>query len=272
MQRYKVLEEFGPVDERWVQRWCMATGDLDTVHELKPHPALGGGMVYALGGQRVSFLSGRAAYWHAKRTLIVSDLHLGKIETMAASGVPMPDGVSMRDMQRLSTLIEATQATRVLILGDLLHAPAGITDRLVSQVAAWRGKHVCDFAIVPGNHDRKLHAVVDAWKLDVLPACVCEGAFGFVHDATVFTNDNPFALRPACEVLWSGHVHPVVSLRDGGGRMKLASYVVRSESVVLPAFSEFTGGATIDHQEIVASGGRIMMIAEGRVVEFGKAR
>ncbi len=239
--------------------------------EFKPHPAPDGGIVSSLRGERVSFLPGRAAFWHERRTLILSDLHLGKAETMAASGVPMPDGVSMRDLARLSALIDATQAKRVLILGDLLHAPAGITERLVNDVGVWRSRHACEFAIVPGNHDRKLGTVVDAWRLDVLPACVSEGAFGFVHDATVFAASNPFVTRPACEVLWSGHVHPVISLRDGGGRMRLAAYVIRGDSVLLPAFSEFTGGATIDHQEVVAGGGRIMMIAEGRVLEFGKA-
>lgn len=246
--------------------------DSSSVVELKPHPALDGGMAHSMRGERVSFLSGRAAFWHSKQTLIVSDLHLGKAETMAASGVPMPDGVSKRDLVRLSVLIDATQAKRVLILGDLLHSPAGITDRMVREVASWRERHACEFAIVPGNHDRKLNTVAHAWRLDVLPAYVCDGPFGFVHDATVYDAQpaDPFTVRPACEVLWSGHVHPVVSLRDGGGRLKLASYVIRSDSVVLPAFSEFTGGAAINHQEILATGGRIMMIADGRVLEFGK--
>lgn len=244
--------------------------ETDSTIELKPHPALGGGVAYSIRGVKVTLLSGRAAFWHVGHTLILSDLHLGKIETMAASGVPMPDGVSKRDLERLSTLIDATQAKRVLVLGDLLHAPAGITDRMVNEVRQWRSRHTCEISIVPGNHDRKLNAVVEAWKLEVLPACFTEGPFGFVHDATVFSENNPFALRPACEVLWSGHVHPVVSLRDGGGRMRLASYVIQSDSVLLPAFSEFTGGATIRHQDVIANGGKIMMIADGRVVELGK--
>lgn len=213
-----------------------------------------------IGGERVDLLPCRAAYWERTRTLIAADLHLGKCETMRSAGLPIPLGVIERDLARLAAAIVETNAQRVLIVGDLLHHGLGLTPQIISSVADWRQREADDVAIevVPGNHDRALGAVATEWRMRVLDEVVREGPFVFVHDpaSEVSARDG---------VLWSGHVHPMVRLVGPGDSIGLPCFVVGERAVVLPAFSEFTGGVYVSAEP----GQRLMAIADRQVIDAG---
>ncbi len=85
-----------------------------------------GGLAIEVAGERVILLAHRAAFWVAARTLLVADLHLDKCEAMRVSGMPVPRGVVEEQVGRLDEAVRVTGARRVLILGDLLHAPGGV--------------------------------------------------------------------------------------------------------------------------------------------------
>lgn len=213
-----------------------------------------------LGGERVHLLPCRAAYWERMRTLIVADLHLGKCETMRSAGLPIPLGVIERDLARLAGAIGETGARRVLIVGDLLHHGMGLTPTIIASVADWREREAdeLEIAVVPGNHDRALSAVAPKWRMQVLDDVVREGPFAFVHD--------PAAAHSADDaVMWSGHVHPMVRLVGRGDSIGLPCFVVSERAVVLPAFSEFTGGVYIAPEP----GQRLLAIADRQVIDAG---
>jgi hypothetical protein len=193
-----------------------------------------------ISSQHVTLLPQRAAYWHERGTLLLADLHLGKVETFAAHGVPLPD-VMTRQLAMLSDAIEATAPTRVLVLGDLLHAPAGLTEPMLEAVHVWREQHDCEFAVVPGNHDRHLEKVARWWGMRELPARHDEGPFTFMHEPA------PAAGR----FVFAGHVHPVVKLRSRSDTLKLWCFVLDTSDFAtgvctLPAFCDFTSGGTVD--------------------------
>lgn len=210
-----------------------------------------------LAGDDFTLLPQRAAFWHARSTLLLADLHLGKVETFAAHGIPLPD-VMTRQLAAFTALIAATKPQRVLILGDLLHAPAGLTEPMLEAVRAWREQHTCEFAVIPGNHDRHLEKVARWWTMRVLQPRHDEGPFTFIHEPTHIPGRTVFA----------GHVHPVVKLRSSSDALKLWCFVIddhdaTSATITLPAFCDFTSGGTVDHR---APRRRIFAIAENTIV------
>lgn len=199
-------------------------------------------------------LGERAAYWAARRTLIVADLHLGKSETLGVRGVPLPAGIAEEQIARLDRACEACAAARLLVLGDLLHAPAGLIPSMIETVGAWRRSRALEMVVVPGNHDRKVEELAAPWGLTIAPATLSEGPFDFVHE--------PRARRGRYTL--SGHLHPVVRLRRGGDSLRLPCFHVGESVSVLPAFSQFTGGCPIE----VVRGDRVFAVADGGVLEL----
>lgn len=211
------------------------------------------------GGEHLVLLPDRAVWWPARRTLIASDLHLGKSQTLRAGGSAVPAGVLGETLGRLDRLIASTGAERLLVVGDLLHAGVGLTAELVERVASWRRAFGGRVVVVPGNHDRALPRVAQAWGIEVAAELLAEDGLAFCHEP--------------CEVegafVWAGHVHPAVTLAGGGDRVKLPCFVVGQGLGLLPAFTRFSAGGG---QSLWEVGARILAIAEGSVVEVGLAR
>lgn len=206
----------------------------------------------SVAGERIVLTSGRGVYWPARETLLVADLHLGKVDAFQAAGACVPAGVQAESLERLAALAAACKASRLVVLGDLLHAPAGITPSLRRGVTAWRRTLACDVRVLPGNHDRGLDTLLLDWGITPLEPGHQEGPFAFHH----------FPVEFADCFTWAGHVHPVVSLRSGADGVRLACYHIGPRVGVLPAFSRFTGGASIRP----APGERVYPIVEGRVI------
>ena len=120
-----------------------------------------------VGGEAVTLFADRALYWPRERTLFIADVHLGKTATFRAHGVPMPRGVTATDLARLTALIERSGATRVVVLGDLLHARAGRVAALDATVEAWRDTHrEIAIVLIRGNHDAHAGDPPAAWAID----------------------------------------------------------------------------------------------------------
>ncbi len=198
----------------------------------------------------------RAAFWPRTGTLIIADLHLGKANTLAAGlGAAVPEsvlrGVVREDLARLARALERSHARRVLIVGDLLHAPIGATPELIDEVASWRELHPEPWVVVRGNHDSKINRVTDAWRLSLVGDGLDEPPFRFVHippPASVAATGGP------SPYLICGHEHPAVTLgrsrhdgqpRDQGTLIKLPAFLVGSRRLILPAMSRFTAGGSI---------------------------
>jgi len=212
-------------------------------------------MEVTVNDERLVLLPDRAAWWPQRETLIVADLHLGKSQTLRAAGAAIPAGVLDETLGRLGRLIETTGAGRVVVVGDLLHAGVGLTADLVERVSAWRDGFEGGLVVVPGNHDRGLSRVAEAWRLEVTGEIWREGGLAFCHEPIVV--DGAFC--------WSGHVHPAVSLAGGGDRVKLACFVVGRGTGLLPAFTRFAAGGG---QGGFEPGARVLAIAQGRVLEL----
>ncbi len=187
-----------------------------------------------------------------RRWLIVADLHLGKAESLRRDGIALPDAVMAADLARLQLAVAETGAVRVLVLGDLVHDAAGLTDALVQRVDAWRDAIDGEIALIPGNHDRRVAALPATWRIERLAADVHVAPFHFSHEPRVA----PRAFN------WHGHIHPVRTVRGGVDRVRLPVFAIHERAGILPAFSTLTGGSECARDDTA----RHWAIADGRLL------
>lgn len=200
-------------------------------------------------------MSQRAVYWPARRTLLVADLHLGKSDAFRASGIAIPSDAGREVLRQVEEAIRESGAARVLVLGDLLHAPAGLTDELVESVGEWRRRQSAVFEIIPGNHDRRVERATEAWGMRLREGPVREGPFEFRHEPAESAEPGVYT--------WCGHLHPALVLASAADRLKLPAFLVGPRVGVLPACTPFAGGAPVRP----GRGDRVYVIAEGNVVQ-----
>ncbi len=207
---------------------------------------------------RLVLLPDRGVWMPDADTLLVADVHLGKPASFRAMGVPVPEAVTSRDLDRLSGLLRATGAGRLIVLGDLIHDAVALRERTCDAVRAWReslGRIEVD--LVVGNHDRRARSCE---PLGVRPL----GERALIG-GVVLTHEPPGQDR---EPTLCGHVHPVVSVGEGPGRVRSACFWFGGMTGILPAFGSFTGGKAVgcDGAAVFAAGER-SVIAVTRAAE-----
>jgi DNA ligase-associated metallophosphoesterase len=209
------------------------------------------------GGEELHLLPERAVWWPAEGTLFVADLHVGKEASFRAAGLPVPD-VFVRDLARLSHLIQRLTAKRVLILGDLLHDRSAHGVRVVSAFTAWRrtmrGIHI---GLIRGNHDRRAGDPPSGWNVECLDEPSARGNLQLRHRPR-FEDAKPTL---------AGHLHPKFRMIQGPDHLRLPCFLMRRKTLVLPAFGDFIDHAVIARQPndsvFVVAGSEVIQIADG---------
>ena len=84
-------------------------------------------------------------------TLLICDLHLGKINHFRKSGVAVPLQADLENFQRLNRLILSIQPENVFFLGDLFHSEYNRGWEEFEKLC--RGFPAVDMHLVKGNHD-----------------------------------------------------------------------------------------------------------------------
>ncbi len=189
-------------------------------------------MEIRLGKHQLELLPERAAWWPARRALLLADVHLGKDQVFRRQGLAVPAGVLGQDLARIDALIQRLNARRLLILGDWVHAPPMPGDDWPEQIAAWRQTHPdLSIDLVLGNHDRNLSAWLPDWGIGARQAPWLLDGLNLVHAWQLNLNG------PSV----SGHLHPGIVLKNGRDRLRLPAFLEHAGHLVLPAFGRFTG-------------------------------
>ncbi len=210
-----------------------------------------------LAGEAVVLLPERALFWPRRQLLIAADLHWGKAATFRAAGMPVPEGSTAHDLEWLDRALARTGARELALLGDLLHARAGRTAELLTQIGAWRARWpALAITLVRGNHDRRAGDPPAEWGFAVAGEPLLVEPFVLCHHPQE---------SPAGYVL-AGHLHPAVRLRGSGRQqLRLPCFWFGPRTGVLPAFGGFTGSATV----APAPGDQVFALADGAVVPVG---
>ena len=203
-------------------------------------------------GERLELFPGRAAHWPRLQRLLIADLHLGKGDVFRRAGIAVPRGGTSHDLARLDQLLARSGARELFVLGDLLHGP--VPDAAWREAwRAWRARHAgLRVAVLAGNHDLRLAEA--GLGVEALPAQVAAHPFTLSHLPPAEDAPGP----TIC-----GHVHPVVRLEG----VRWPCYWWRARTLVLPAFSAFTGGYALG-----AGDGWLGVCVPDAVVPLGNPR
>jgi putative SbcD/Mre11-related phosphoesterase len=200
----------------------------------------------------------------AERALCVADYHAGLEAGLGRRGVELPSQ-SRERREHLLSLLDTTDAERVVFLGDLAHAIGGARgaerDELAALFAALDGR--ASVTVVKGNHDGEIDSVADDLGIEVDVTPTDGTTFGDVGLAHGHTWPSREVLESA--VVCVGHEHPTVRLEDdvGGSRAERAwlrgrlapeplvdhhgeELAIDGELVVFPAFNDLSGGTWVN--------------------------
>lgn len=203
-----------------------------------------------VGGVRLLLDGSGAAIDPVGGRLFVADLHLGKGSTLRGAGIPIPEGTSRATTSRVSRAVEAAGdgVREVWVLGDLVHAAAGLDAPLVAEVADWiSGLPGARLHLVRGNHDRGAGELPTGWALEQHDDPHRVGGLDLAH-----IPPDPDESAPVDGGLLAGHLHPMV--RPGWGRTRVPKTPAfigwggppeRPAVLVLPAQGRLVDGAVL---------------------------
>lgn len=179
----------------------------------------------------------RVIYWPAQQTLLVADVHLGKEHVFGRAGNAIPAGPSDADIVRLSALIDSSSASRLLVLGDLIHAKPNSDEAWLRGLSKFLDQHQqLSVEVVAGNHDKLAgQALIDS-RIVWHSKAIQEAAFVFQHEPG--EDDRGHVV--------CGHIHPCYRLIAGrNDTVRAPVFWFGKRCSVLPSFGQFTGGYTV---------------------------
>ncbi len=183
-------------------------------------------------GEELVLLPQRVAWWPRRKMVLAADVHVGKEATFRRHGVPLPEGGLHERLERLTDCVGTLQAETLVILGDFIHAPVGLTRSVIDTVTTWSNRLSARIVVVEGNHDRQLRGAPSDWDVEWRRPPLKVDPFSLQHDPAVAADGYVLA----------GHLHPTVDLRQGGDRLRLPCFRFDSDVGVLPAFTPFSNG------------------------------
>lgn len=174
----------------------------------------------------------KAIYWKEEETLLVSDLHVGKITHFRKEGIAVPRAATEANFRRLDEILKHCPIRRMLILGDVFH---NRYNKEWDTFRIWRAGHPdLEVILVAGNHDVLPETLYNASRIRLIKHTYNENGFAFVHKPAASGVDT---------FTFSGHIHPVHFLRGKGRQgVRFPCFVVDPLQAVLPSFGVFTGG------------------------------
>lgn len=190
-------------------------------------------------------------FWIETNMLLVSDVHLGKINHFRKFGAAIPHEALYGNYHLLNSVIDHFNPRTICFLGDLFHSSI---NKEWEIFARWVKAISPEVILVTGNHD----IISPVYYEDLGIALKSHWEIGFfllTHHPT--EKDGYFN--------FSGHIHPAVKLRGKGRQsLRLPCFFKSENRMILPAFGEFTGSHVLKPE----SGDEIYAIAKNEVVSI----
>jgi uncharacterized protein len=186
-------------------------------------------------GDSFELLHHKAMYWPSQRTLLLADLHLGKINHFRRSGIPLPIKANDRNIEVLLDLVHKVKPARILCLGDLFHSHYNQEWEVFGEVIKYLGD--ISFELVLGNHDIMSDLQYQRKGIQLHDELVI--------DHFILTHHPLETVAPGY-YNFAGHIHPGICLYGKGKQaLTLPCFYFGQHQALLPAFGVFTGLARI---------------------------
>ena len=180
----------------------------------------------------------KALFWPEQKLLALSDVHIGKAESLQSFGINVPSGEHKHDLERISNLIQEYEPTQVLVLGDWIHHKNSWTLDLQRDLLQFFDQHSqIAWRLLIGNHERGSRNFLETLPFDLIDGDLDLKPLTFRHG-----HDS----APAHGFQIQGHIHPVVRLRHGSTQVRLPCFAQGPDALILPSFGGLTGGFEIN--------------------------
>lgn len=210
------------------------------------------GLEQMIAGIKMFLLPEKAIWIPDHNALLLSDLHLGKVDHFRKNGLPVPHAAGKSDIELLSHLLDKYDVQHCYLLGDLFHSEHNAEWDRFSRWAAEQSAHL---HLVEGNHDILSREQYVACGLQVHAEVVLDG---------LLLSHEPIDNIPEGRFNIAGHIHPGIRLHGKGRQtLRLPCFFKQPHQLIMPAFGSFTGLYVMtptEHDEVFA-------IVEGQVVK-----
>ncbi|PHR99126.1 MAG: metallophosphoesterase [Leeuwenhoekiella sp.] len=188
-------------------------------------------------------------FWVEKSTLLIADVHLGKVSHFRKHGSAVPFKAVTENFKQLTRIADAFKANSICFLGDLFHSSLNTEWQLFEDWVKSRKENVI---LVAGNHDIINPLKYEKLGIAIYSEIITEG-FLLTHHP-----EEREGLFNFC-----GHIHP--GIRMGGlGRqvLKLSCFFKTENQLILPAFGTFTGNYYLEPK----TGDQVFAVTKNEVI------
>ena len=182
----------------------------------------------------------------SERTLVISDLHLGWERHLSKKGVHVPSQTP-KIKKMLLNLIEEAAPSQLFILGDIKDAITRVSMEEWKDIPEFFEdiqKQIQEIKIIPGNHDGNLEPLLPE-KIKIVPSSgISFKGIGLFHG-----HSWPSPELLGCKSLITGHVHPMLSIRDPMGFRIIKQIFVKAKckcEKLAKAYIKYLGLKNID--------------------------
>jgi DNA ligase-associated metallophosphoesterase len=168
------------------------------------------------------------------KTIVISDLHLGKIDHFRKHGIALPKVVSFEDIDRLRFILDAFDVQHCVFLGDLFHSEINKFWNIFIEFI--KSMETIKFTLIKGNHDILDSNEYESANIQVVDQMTL-GKLLFTHERVLAIGYYNI----------HGHIHPAVTMRGKAKQsITLPCYYFEKDFAIIPAFGKFTGLARIE--------------------------
>lgn len=171
-------------------------------------------------------------FWEQEEMLLISDVHLGKINHFRKFGAAVPHNALYANYELLNRVLDHFKPRYLCFLGDLFHSSINMEWPLFTH---WISTLETSVILVSGNHD-----IISPVRYESIGIKIVDelrlGPFLLTHHPTLEEGYFNF----------SGHIHPAIKLRGKGRQsLRLPCFFKSENQMILPAFGKFTGTHTL---------------------------
>ncbi len=212
-------------------------------------------MQIILKNNTFTLLPQKAIWWEEEETILISDLHIGKIAHFRKAGIAVPAKAAEQNFVRLDKIMKDYFVKRIIFIGDLFHSDVNSE---WERFCSWRTQHSeVDMLLILGNHDRFPLKHYEDICLTVYQNEFQVRGFTLAHHPKELAEENEYTI--------SGHIHPVIRLEGlANQRLKFPCFYFGRQQAILPSFGSFTGGYAIEVQE----GDQVVAVVEDKLIKI----
>lgn len=195
------------------------------------------------------------------KTIIISDIHLGKGTSMNKKGNYLPPYEVIETINKLKKKIEYYSPLRIISLGDSFHDKFSILNMNKSDISEIKKiTSKVQFIWINGNHDQNIIGKnkVGGIFLDILK----EEKIIYKHIRTNIFKKYEFE--------FTGHFHPKFLFKINNSSYFYKCFVLTKNFCILPSFGTYTGGLDIRNnvfKKIINDNANIIILGKNKMIQ-----